>query len=60
MGVIGPGGKTGHDIEFLEERADDLVGVGAATEVVELAHDAGERGLDVGDGVFRVIGSVLL
>ena len=57
---VRPGGKTGHDVEFLEERADDLIGVGASTEVVELTHDARERGLDVGDGVFRVIGSVLL
>jgi hypothetical protein len=60
MGAIGPRGEAGHDIELFEERADDLISVGATAKVIELAHDASEGSLDVGDGVFRVVRSVLL
>jgi hypothetical protein len=59
-GAVRPGREAGHYIEFLEERADDLVGVGAAAKMVELTHDAGQCRLDIGNRVFRVIGSLLL
>ena len=57
---IGPGREPGHDIEFLEEGADDFVGVVFGAELLELAHDAGQGGFDIGDGAFGVIGAVLL
>ena len=34
---IGPGRKTGHDVELLEEGTYDLVGVRTGTKIVEAA-----------------------
>ena len=47
---IGPGGEAGDDVEFLEERADQLRSVVLRAELLELSHDSGERRFDVGDG----------
>ena len=57
---VGPGGKAGEGVELLEQAADDLVGVSAGAEVIELRHHFGERFLDVGNGAFRVVLTLLI
>lgn len=52
---IGPGGKPGHDVELLEELADDLIRVTRRAEAIELGHDARECLLDIADGAFGVV-----
>jgi hypothetical protein len=50
---IGPGGKSGDDVELSEELADDLVSVVFGAEPVELADDFQERFLDIVNRPFR-------
>ena len=53
MSGIGPGGKSGYDVELSEEFADDLVSVVFGAEPVELADDFQERSLDIVNRPFR-------
>jgi hypothetical protein len=57
---VGPGGKAGDDVELAEKAADDLVGVSAGAQTIELRHHFGERFLDVGNGAFRVVLTLLI
>jgi len=57
---VGPGGKTGDDVELAEKLADDLVGVTFGAETIELRHHLGERFLDVGDGALGVVLALLI
>jgi hypothetical protein len=53
---IGPGGKSGDDVELSEEFADDLVSVVFGAEPVELSDDFQKSLLDI---VYRSLGEEL-
>ena len=59
MAGVGPGRKPGHDIELTEEAADDLIGVGGRTQLIELRHHRRERLFDVADRPLRVVLALL-
>jgi hypothetical protein len=52
---IGPGGTPGHEIELLENVADNLIGFVLFTQLIELRHHFGERSLDIADCSFGVV-----
>ena len=60
MSGIGPGGKTGDDVELSQEAADNLVGVVFSAEAVELSDDFQQCLLDIVDGAFRIELALLL
>ena len=57
---VRPGREPGHDVEFSEERTDDLGCVVLRGELLELFDDLDERCLDSSNGVFRVLRPLLL
>lgn len=57
---IGPGRKSGDDVELSEEAADHFVGVSIGTETIELGHHLEERFLNVSNRVLRVVLALLV
>ena len=55
MPWIGPGRTPGHEIELLQNVADDLIGFVLFTQLVQLGHDLCEGAFDVADGPLRVV-----
>ena len=53
---IGPGRQAGHDVECSEELAHDLLRVSLCAEMVELAEDARDRTIRIGN---RTLGEIL-
>ena len=54
------GGKAGDYVDLFQEAADDFRSVVLRTQLLEVAHDASECRLNVGDGTLRKIGPLLL
>ncbi len=52
---FGPGGEFGHDVELAKELADELAGVVALTELLDLLEDSRERIFGLRDRAFRVV-----
>ena len=50
-----PGGEFGDDIELTEELTDDLAGVFALAELLDLLEDSGESVFGLRDRAFRVV-----
>ena len=50
----------GHEIELLQNVADDLVGLVLFTQLVQLGHDLCEGTFDVADSSLRVVLTLLV
>jgi len=57
---IGPGGKTGDDVELAKKAADNLIGITFRAEPIELRHHLRERLLHIGDGAVGKVLTLLL
>ena len=50
-----PGGEFSDDVELAKELTDDLAGVFALAELLDLLEDSGERIFGLRDRAFRVV-----
>lgn len=57
---IRPDGQVGHGVELLEETTNDLVGIIAGAQSIELCHHPGEHGLRLTDGTLGVTLTLLI
>src|SRR5580700_3665554 len=57
---IGPGGKPGDHVEFLQKGADDLIRVVLRAELLKLSHDSRERRVNIRDGALGIVRALSL